>query len=559
MVDFHSKKIEFLLKAGISFFILLLINQLFSLFYFRIDLTEDKRYTFSQASKEILKTMPHEMRIDVYLEGKMPAGFLRLRNQIEENLKEINMLSDGKASYHFIDPSAEPNRKRRNQLYLELARKGIQPTNTFDTKGDEKKEKLLFPGAVLHYQGHELAVEFLKGNKSLSPQQQLNQSVENIEYTLISAIRQISQVRKKRIGYMSDNPKNPKAQAFRSAIRQQYVLTDLNAKKLLKSNPDAVVVTELRRPLSEAAIFQLDQYVMKGGKVLFLIDKINVAFDSIFQSQALAFPKETGLESLLFKYGLRINADLVQDLNSGAIPVVVGQMGGQPNIQLVKWPYLVIANRFGGHSITKNMDAVFLRFASSLDTVKSSGITKTPLLMSSRHSKRLQAPVDISMNALKKDFKPESFNQGNKVFAYLAEGQFPSVFRNRFLPEGYEGTKVIPQSKKTSIIVVGDSDIMLAEKNPKSGEYEKLGKDPYTKLTFANEDFLMNALAYLTEGKKLMQARAKTIRIRQLDALRIKEERTFWQAFNLLLPLAFLLLFGSAKYFLRKRKYTRFK
>jgi gliding-associated putative ABC transporter substrate-binding component GldG len=321
---------------------------------------------------------------------------------------------------------------------------------------------------------------------------------------------------------------------------------------------DVLLVAKPTQRFSEVDKYKLDQYLIRGGKLLFFLDRFDASMDSASLTNYFAFPYETGLEDQLFKYGVRINPDLVQDLVSSKYPVVTGVVGNQPQIMQMDWPFFPLVNGYADHSITRNLDLTLHRFVSSIDTVKAVGVRKTPLLFSSNGSRKISAPVKVSVNDLR-ELNPESFTDGPQAVAYLLEGTFTSLFRNRFLPEGVEATPAIESSAPTKIIVVSDGDFVRNDINPRNGQPQQLGLDPFTRYTFANQDLVMNMVAYLVEEDGLIKARNKEVKIRPLDRQRIKESRVFWQVVNLVLPLALLILFGIGRAYYRQLKYTRFK
>jgi gliding-associated putative ABC transporter substrate-binding component GldG len=313
------------------------------------------------------------------------------------------------------------------------------------------------------------------------------------------------------------------------------------------------------QPFSEVEKYNLDQFIMQGGKAMMFLDALQVNMDSIKGPGTYAFPFETNLDDMLFHYGLRINKDLIVDRFGQRYPIIVGTVGNQPNLQWMPWPFYPIINRTGAHPIVKNLDAVSSKFSSSIDTVKAVGVTKTPLLFSSEYSMKVDYPVKVSLNDLRKDFNPETFNQGPIPLAYLLEGNFTSIYKNRMLPLGVS-TMPMKSGGVSKIIVVADGDMMTSEINPKTDRPLPMGFDLASQQeAFANKDFLLNSMSYLLHDQGIINARNKEIKIRPLDSVRIAEEKFFWQLFNLITPLLLLVMYGVIRHFLRKRKYASFK
>jgi len=271
-----------------------------------------------------------------------------------------------------------------------------------------------------------------------------------------------------------------------------------------------------------------------------------------------SFPMEHNLTDMLFRYGARINQDLVQDLTCGEFLIIDGMVGNQPQMKLIPWPFFPEINRYSEHPLVKNLDAVLLRFASSIDTVKAEGIRKTPLMFTSEYSRVLPSPVRVNLNDVRGGITPETFNQGNKPVAYLLEGRFASLYKNRNKPSGIDKSGFVEVGVESKVIVVADGDFIRNELNPSNGQPMELGIDPVSQKVYANKDFVINSLEYLLDDKGLILARAKEVSIRPLDKVKVKEGRVFWQTLNLGGPLVLIVLFGLAKAWMRKRKYTRF-
>jgi gliding-associated putative ABC transporter substrate-binding component GldG len=295
---------------------------------------------------------------------------------------------------------------------------------------------------------------------------------------------------------------------------------------------------------------------MNGGKAIMLLDMLDVNLDSISTEGTIGFPLKTNLDNLLFKYGIRINKDYLLDLSSGGFPVVVGNMGNDPQVQMMPWPFYPIVNQFSDHPIVRNLDAVYLKFTSSIDTVRSDNVEKTPLMFSSAYTKTVTSPVRISLNDLRKEMSPEIFNQGSKPLAYLLEGEFTSVFKNRFIPEGFEKSQFKDRSQKTAVIICADGDLFKNEINPKTHVPFELGYDPYMQAEFANKDFIINGLSYLIDENNLILTRNKEILIRPLDKIKAEEQKLKWQIINLLIPILAIILYGFLRHYHRKRKYS---
>ncbi|MCK5468759.1 MAG: gliding motility-associated ABC transporter substrate-binding protein GldG, partial [Cyclobacteriaceae bacterium] len=322
---------------------------------------------------------------------------------------------------------------------------------------------------------------------------------------------------------------------------------------------DAIILAKPKDKFNESDKYKIDQFIMRGGKAMFLIDALSANMDSVDKESNLALSFETNLEDLFFKYGFRINKDLILDMNAAPYPVVVGNVGDNPQIRLLPWPFFPIVNEFTNHPTVRNLDAIVTRFISTIDTLKAEGIRKIPLMNTSQYSKILSSPVRVSINELRKDMKPEFFNSGPQTTAWIFEGRFTSLYKNRFLPNNAVKSDFIADGNPTKILIVSDGDIARNDINPKTGQPVELGFDQFTETRFANADFLANAMTYLVEEDGIINTRSKEIKIRPLDKVKLQEEKLTWQLVNLVLPIFIIVIFGIIKFFMRKRKYATFK
>ena len=331
----------------------------------------------------------------------------------------------------------------------------------------------------------------------------------------------------------------------------------LDGKKSL-SQYDVMIVAKPTQPFSEAAKYRLDQYLLGGGRLLLLIDRLEANMDSAMGKNYFALPYPLGLDDLLFRYGVRINQDIVQDLVSLRFPVITGNVNGKPQMTPLEWPFFPLVNHYADHPITRNLDASVLKIGSSIDSVKASGVRKTPLLLSSIHSRKVMAPVKINIDDLRKELNPANFSSGPFAFGYLLEGKFSSLFANRFLPEGIDSSGFRSVGVSSKLIVVADGDMARNDINLRTGQPQALGFDSFSGYTFANQELIMNMVAYLAEEGGVINARNKQVKIRPLDKEKIKEERFLWQAINLFVPLMLIIIFGVLKIYFTKKKYGSF-
>jgi ABC-2 type transport system permease protein len=561
MVNWKSKELGDYLWFANGIVLVVLLNLVASYYFFRVDLTEEQRYSIKPQTREILNSLEDEVYIEVFLEGELNAGFRRFQKSIKETLEEFRIYSGNRVNYIFTNPATANGQKAQAEYMNDLASRGIQPTNVIDTKDGQRVEKIIFPGAIVSVGGMESGLMLLKGSTAKTSDERINQSIENIEFELINTIYTLANTDRKRIGLVTGHGELEGAAiaSFNKDIREVYDVykVDLASSTDLKKN-DALIIAKPRAAFSPADKFKLDQYIMQGGRVMFLLDRMDASMDSAAVDNYFAIPYDLNLDDQLFKYGVRINPDLIQDQSAAPYPIVTGETGGKPQMQLIDWPFFPLINHYAEHPITRNLDAVIVKFASSIDTVKAPGIKKIPLLLTSNYTRTITAPVNVSVNELRKNVKTEDFSKSAIPVGYLLEGSFSSLFKNRFLPQGVDQATVIGESKHTKLIVVADGDIIRNEVNPRSRLPQPLGFYPFTNYTFANRELLMNALAYLTEDNGLIQARSKQIKIRPLDRERVKEERLKWQVINLGVPILLLIVFGVIRAYWRKNKFARF-
>ena len=553
-----SKKTGDLLLLANGLVLVILVNIIASFYFFRIDLTEEKRYTIQPQTKAILKNLEEVVFVEVFLEGEdLNPEFRRFQKSIRETLEEFRIYSDNKIQYAFTDPLQATNEKARNEFIAELNSKGVSPRNVIETRDGQRVEKFVFPGALISYEGFETGVMLLKGSRA----QNINPSMEGIEFELANAIHKLSNVNRKRVGLLTGHGELDSLEfaSFNNALLDQYDVFKVSlSRKGALTGYDLLIIAKPTKPFSNQDKYKLDQYLMRGGKILFLLDRLDADMNRASEEDYFAFPYDLNLDDQLFKYGVRINPDLIQDAVSGKYPVVVGGESNRPQIMQMDWPFFPLINQYAIHPITRNLDASLLKFVSSIDTVKATGVRKTPLLFSSQYSRKVTAPVKVGVNDLRKQMQEGSFDSGKIPVSYLLEGEFTSLYKNRFGPEGVDTADFRAQSIPTKIIVVADGDIARNDVNPRDGNPQQLGLDPFTQYTFANQDLLLNMVAYLVEEDGLIKARNKEIKVRPLDKEKIRSERSFWQVINLVLPMVALVIFGIVRAYWRKVKYTRF-
>ena len=527
----------------------------------RWDLSEEKKFTLSESTISTLQALDGPIRIKVYLAGKdLPGGFKRLQKASFAILQDIQRNSPQTISIETIDLyEAYPDATLREQQIFQLDSLGLPPTNLVNNEGGKQVQQMVFPGLVIEKGDKKTGVLLLKGNQLASSQEVLNQSVEGLEYEIMQGIQSLMDTARKKIGFFLDYSRVPaiKQLGLIASLRKSYDLypVDLSASSTL-DGLDAICVIQPDRKFSPTDQFKIDQFLVKGGKGIFFLEGVRV--DTIQGQGLVSSPMDVGLEEMLYRYGLRLNANWVKDAQlSGMIPLEVGNFGNKANLQLMPWPAFPLLTGNPASVITKNLDAIYGKFVSSIDTVSgSSGLKKTPLLVTSTYTQAQKAPATLPFASSGKDFNPAQYTSGPQVISYLLEGQFKSIFANRPLPQDSLANGFVAQGQQAGgLIVVGDGDLALNGIDPNTKGPTPLGFDPFAKHTFANRDFILNAFHYLLDDQKALLARNKNIRLRPLDKVKVQEGRSYYQFLNVLVPVSFGILISLLVILYRKRKY----
>lgn len=559
MVNRRKKDISYLIGC---IMVIIVLNILSSFVFTRFDFTKEKRYTLSGVTKNVLSDLKDDIQVTVYLEGDFPAGFKRLRNATRDILTDFKAYSGGKFRFDFVNP-ASGSQSHQEAVFEELSQKGIKPTTLSVKTEGGMSQKLIFPAALISYGGRQLAVRLLQNRSGASPEEVLNNSIQNLEYAFTSAVKKISRGGTPRIGFTEGHGELSDLQladAMKS-LQDGYEVGRVDLSAIPFENLDKLKVLIVPKPSSgftEAEKYKIDYFLMKGGRILWAIDNVNAELDSLRgMTGQLAFPKKLNLDDMLFKYGTRINYDLVADMNCAQIPVSVGNIGGQSQIQMLPWLLYPIFVPVSKHPLIRNLDGVRSEFASTVDTIAVKGVTHHILLSSSPFSRRIAVPTMLSLQMVEQEPDPKQFKSRAKPVAVLLEGVFPSDFKNRPVPaEITERVKIPPASRATKMIVIGDGDILKNQISATDGSTFPLGYDRYTRQQFGNKNFLLNAVDYLADDSGIITLRNKDIKLRLLDRARIRSEKSFWQFLNIGFPLIMLILFGIFQHYYRRRKYT---
>lgn len=540
----------------------IVMNQLSGLFFFRIDLTEEKRFTMKPQTERLLKNLDDQVVVEVLLEGELNPGFSRFQKSIRETLEEFEVASEGKVQYLFTNPLQAQSEKSRNEFMAALVDKGLKPLNIIEDRDGRRSEKIVFPGALVSYAGLEVPVNLLKNSSSqLGAQSALNQSIETIEYELAAAISRMTNPVTKKIAWIKGHGEldSLPVAGIQQAILEQFDLVKVDLTQVATlTDFDLALIVRPTKSWSTEEVYKLDQFIMNGGKVMFFLDNQQMDMNQISEGEDYGKPVEHGLNELLFKYGVRLNPDLIQDMVAVPVPVVTGEAGGRSQITPIPWPFHPMANTYAEHPATRNLDATVFRFVSSMDTVRSKGILKTPLVWSSPYTRTLQLPVRVSIADLRNQIDPSLFNQGKLPLAWMLEGKFQSLFTNRIPPSIPGALPKRDEGDFSRLVLFSDADFVVSSVDSKTGQPYPPGYDPFTRQTFANQELVMNLISFLIEEDGIINARSRKVTIRLLDKEKIRNERTFLQWVNLGFPVVFMILLGLILRWSRMNRYAKF-
>mgnify|MGYP000288950575 CR=1 FL=1 len=551
-----------LLMAG-----LFVLNFLSGAWFFRIDLTTEKRYSLSPISKQLIRQLEAPLKVDIFLEGELPPGFRKLQQALVEKIQDINAYSDYRIRYELVDPYAlVSTSEEQKQLFDRLVSLGLKPTDLRLQRDEGTVSKLIFPGAVIKYKDYDLGINLLKNNPSIAAEENLNHSVETIEYELMRAFQVLLDDSRPLVAFLSGQGElgEPETRDIRSALSENFEVTDVQARELIRNDllPDVLVIADPQEAFSEQGKFGIDQYLMRGGHLLWLVDPVQVSLDSLSRGETtLAFPRDLNLNDQLFRYGVRINTNLVQDVECLMIPVNTAPVGSSPKYTPAPWYYSPLLQPAQDHVLSRNLNSVKAEFVSTIDTVGNDpAIQKSVILHTSNYSRSIQTPLAVSLQSIDQPPARSLFNEQHLMVGVLLEGQFTSVFQNRMVDDfNPDNLEVLSQSKSTKMIVLADGSLIANQVSRRGGQTQilPLGYDRYSRQTFGNKEFLVNAITYLCDRSGIMSLRSQAFQVRLLDKVRIREQRLFWQLLNVLVPLALISLLGLIFNWIRIRKYGR--
>ncbi len=577
----RSLKRSHLIELFAGIFVIIFLNVIGNYIYTRFDLTSEKRYTLSKATKRLLKDIDETVLVRVYLEGnELPPDFVRLQNETKEMLNQFRAYNKY-VEYEFVNPTDFDDPKEQQVFYQKLAQKGIQPSQIEIKTPDGIKQQLVIPAADVMYKGQETSVQLLLGQRYVSDVELINNSVQALEYTLTDAIRRLSRVEKQRIAFLQGHGELERHAIYdiQLALTDYYAMENITLDGNINSLTERVinpkdstsisfrnkfkllVVPKPTKPFSDEDLYIIDQFVMYGGRVLWLIDGLDIEMDSLAnRSQTMAMRMDLGLgfDEMMFTYGVRVNSNLIMDIRCMPVPMAGGSMGNNPQIEFRPWYYFPEVVPLSKHPIVKNLDVIKSEFVNSIDIIDNE-IRKTVLLTTSEYTRVVNAPAVVDLNVAQIEPDPRLFNKANLPIAVLLEGAFKSPWKNRLSPTftdipemGYRG-----EGDTTKMIVISDGDIIKNAFNYRQNYPYPLGYDKYTNTMYANKTFILNAINYLCGDEDYMESRSREIKIRKLNVAQIKENRLAYQVINVVVPIVIVIISGVTILLIRKNRYKK--
>lgn len=561
----RRKKQRDITQLVLSIFIIVLCNYVGSFIFHRFDLTSQKRYTLSPQSKAIAKGLKRVAFFKIYLDGNLPAGFVRLRDETKEMLDEFRAYAGDKIQYEFINPSASTDPNQRQAFYSQLYKQGLSPINLQVRDNSGNSEQIIFPGAILSYMGRDIAFDILKQQDNVDPQTALNNSIGSLEYDIDNAIHKLSIAIKPKVAFIDGQGEldSLRTASATKALQEYYDVRRVTINQKLDALNDysAIIIAKPDSAFNEKDKFIIDQFIMNGGKVLWLIDPVFTPLDSLAKNgRTIGFPANLNLEDQLFKYGVRLNTNLILDFQCSVLPMNMAYPGQPARWQMFPWYFnpLIAPSPTSKNPIVKNLNLIELTLASTIDTVGAKGIKKTILLTTSRETKLLNTPARISLEYTQIQPDPKQFNESYQPVAVLLEGKFESLYKDR-LTTSLDTSRLIHYKsggKRTSMIVVSDGDVISNDIRSDGTPYP-LGFDKYASQQFGNKDFIMNCMNYLCGDSAILTVRTKQLELRMLDEKKAHMFGTEWQVINMAVPIIIIILLGIVLAWVRKMKYAK--
>lgn len=534
--------------------------------FFRIDLTSDKRYTLSQSTKDLMKSLEEPVHVNVYLDGDLNAGFLRLKRSCVDYLDEFEVYAGKNIEYKLIDPGKGAPEKDPESYYAAFEKRGMRATMVYEKDKEGKSvRKVIFPWAEIISHKDTILVNLLTNIQGNSGAENLNASVENLEYKLTDAVRVLSVKETRKIAFLEGHGELPEPEVYDATnALSRYFQVDRGA---LGNDPQALSpysVVVIAKPLAgftENEKFIIDQYIMNGGRVLWLVDGTRINNNLLAESgQATIIPLDVNLSDQLFCYGVRINPDIVMDAQCASMPVNVSRPNDEPKFEPMPWFYQPLLLTSPYNVVTRNIASVKASFASSVDVVGDNTATKKEILLATSNASHVLAPPAVLDLRQMPDQKDHTyFSLQNVPVGVALDGIFTSVFANRMVPQGIRATQITKKSRPTRMMVIANGDIIRNDVHGTGAGLQvmPLGFDSYGNRQYGNRDFIVNAVLYLSGDDKWLELRSRVVPLRLLNNLAATEGRMVWQVFNLLLPLVMLALFAAVFFLIRRRRYSK--
>jgi ABC-2 type transport system permease protein len=570
---FQTNRSQSFITLALVVVITLILNVLANSFTAQVDLTEEKRFSLTEPTKKQLRDLNDVVFVRCLLGSKLPAGFKRLQTETRKALEDFKSINPN-IDFKFEDPSVGGSETERKQQFESFAKEGLVPMRLRLVNDDAKTEQYIFPYCEFNYRNEKVVVKLLENDvPNMNPELALNNSIALLEYKFSNAIQKLQTNRKPNIVFTDGHKElQPEETAdLENSLRAFYNVGRINLDSIAsipfgnkENQVDILVVAKPKSAFTEKHKFQIDQYIMQGGKVMWLIDRLNADLAGMMQTgEMLPSDYPLNIEDQLFKYGCRIQPNMVLDMEASRIPLKVGAVGGAPQMDLFKWWYYPIVAPSSNHPIVKSLDRVWLQFPSTVETIKTkTEVKKTTLLASSKYSRTQFTPTRLNFEILRYPEDKSKFDKGNQPLAVMLEGEFPSLYENRVTAEQFAvlqqlGLQYAATSKPTKMLVVGDGDVARNEYDTQKGATLPLGYNRFEKYKFANKDFLLNAVEYMLDDKGIIEARGKEIKLRLMDSERAKADSGFLASVNILLPLGLVGLFGAFFLWRRRKKYAQ--
>ena len=548
------------ISTSLIVIVLILINLVGSYYFFRIDLTKDKKYSISKETKEILRNIDDIIYFKIYLHGDIPIEYKKLEDETQYMLNEFRAYSKF-IEYDFIDPSALQNEDYKVSLQEELYRKGIPPIPHRNYENSKIEEFYIFPGILASYKSKEYSISLVNQTLMNDPEEVIKKSIEDLEYLLINGIRNLTTQKKQTIALINGHGEttNHLIYSFKELMSEYYNVVNIEIQEQIQAlnDIDCIVINNPQKVFTEKDKFIIDQFIMNGGKSLWLVDYNNAEMDSLeSQNEILVLPsKDRNLNDLLFKYGVRINTNLIQDLQASPIPIVTHYIDNKPQWNLFPWVFFPVITPNDSNIITHNINPIKTEFPSSIDTINNQ-TKKTIILQTSSYTKVTTLPTLINLESLKQQPDERNFNHEPQNIAILLSGEFESVFKNRISSTISKDPNINFKESviDNKMIIVSDGSFLNNQFF--QGSPLPLGFDKHTNNQYGNGEFILNAIDHLLDNEDFIKIRSKNIAIRLLDKAKVKREKEYWQLINIIIPIIILIVIGYILFIIRKKKYN---